>query len=362
MIMDIPFSITIFNWIYESGKYLLPFLFVLWLTWLICTAVLRKRKQFLCTSAVFFLYCILSIFFTWSGWHYRMKLRDRYAVVQAGEPGWRDSDNGKVYNIARMPDDIRREYAKDGYSPRRRGVVSQIILTIILIPFVLLGQLLLYRIFFRCKKEIDCGDYPSASSDWRKRLARACFIAGLVIGILNFLMTGGYNIWQLYCCIPLAFSVYCGGWKNWRIPAIVLLLIFSWGGVVSCVRDVKRAKNLKMISIKYHNRAGFDFEKVFPPLPQDIAVSFDGTWGMRFISLQNNDLPYLQFQRSLEDAGFRVIPSGSIVFCYDGQDSSHERIVSGRGFYKKLGDGFAAVAEYNGKFFALYIITGNIGD
>ena len=45
--MDIPFDIKIFNWIYESGKYLLPLLFVLWLTWLFGVIILRKRKQFL---------------------------------------------------------------------------------------------------------------------------------------------------------------------------------------------------------------------------------------------------------------------------------------------------------------------------
>lgn len=42
--MDIPFDIKIFSLIYESGKYLLPLLFVLWLTWLICVTILRKKK------------------------------------------------------------------------------------------------------------------------------------------------------------------------------------------------------------------------------------------------------------------------------------------------------------------------------
>ena len=62
--MDIPFGIKIFNWIYESGKYLLPFLFVLWLTWLFCVIILRKRKQFLLTSAAFLIFCMLSAAFT----------------------------------------------------------------------------------------------------------------------------------------------------------------------------------------------------------------------------------------------------------------------------------------------------------
>ena len=119
--MDIPIDIKCFSWIYESGKYLLPLLFVLWLTWLFCVIIMRKRKQFLLTSAVFLIFCALSAAFTWSGWHYRMKLYERYAVVQLSSGKWR-----KTYNINHMPADVRREYAKDGYRPNKRGVVAQI--------------------------------------------------------------------------------------------------------------------------------------------------------------------------------------------------------------------------------------------
>ena len=246
--MDIPFDIKIFNWIYESGKYLLPLLFVLWLTWLICVTILRRKRQFLCTSAAFLLYCILGAVFTWCGWHYRMELRDRYAVVSSGTPEWKESRKGKVYNINLMPADIRREYAKDGYRPRLRGVIAQFVWVILLTPLTLSGQWILYRIYFRCRKNEDETESPVPPADWQYRLARAGFIAGAFIGIENFIFTGKGNIWQLWCCIPLFLALRFGHWKNWRIPALVLTLLFLWGGTASCVKDIKRSKNLKMLN------------------------------------------------------------------------------------------------------------------
>ena len=206
--MDIPFGIKIFNWIYESGKYLLPFLFVLWLTWLFCVIILRKRKQFLLTSAAFLIFCMLSAAFTWSRWHYRMKLYERYAVVVS-------AGGEKAYNINRMPADVRREYAKDGYRPRKKGVVAQVVWVILLTPVTLLVQGILYWIFFRRKKGETAPNTPP--DGWEKRLARAGFFIGAIIGIGIFLLTGAGNIWQLWCCIPLALAWRFGSWKNWRI-------------------------------------------------------------------------------------------------------------------------------------------------
>ena len=195
--MDIPFDIKIFSLIYESGKYLLPLLFVLWLTWLICVTILRKKKQFLCTSAAFLLFCMLGAAFTWCGWHYRMELRERYAVVPVGTSGY-NRQKSKVYNINLMPADIRREYAKDGYRPRLRGVKAQVIWVILLTPLTLLVQWILYRIFFRRKKDADGSALQTAPADRERALARAGFIAGAFIGIENFIFTGAGNIWQLW--------------------------------------------------------------------------------------------------------------------------------------------------------------------
>ena len=154
--MTIPFDIRIFSLIYESGKYLLPLLFVLWLIWLICVAILRLRKQFLFTSAVFLLLCLFSTAFTWCGWYYRMKLREKYAVVRQGAQE-KEGAAKKVYNINLMPPEIRQEYDKDGGRPRFRGVKAQALLSAFMVPVTLLGQLILYSLFFRRPKSTENG-------------------------------------------------------------------------------------------------------------------------------------------------------------------------------------------------------------
>ena len=351
--MDIPFDIKIFNWIYESGKYLLPLLFVLWLTWLFCVIILRKRKQFWLTSAAFLTFCMLNAAFTWSGWHYRMELRERYAAVQLPAAGGQ-----KVYDIDRMPADIRREYAKDGFRPRRRAVAAQVVWLILLTPVTLLGQGILYLAFFRRKKGEGAQEIPAPPEGWEKRLARAGFFIGAVIGILNFLLTGAGNIWQLWCCIPLALALRFGTWKNWRIPALVLTLLFVWGGVSSCIRDIRLARNLEMIRNMYHDRAGFDFEKVFPPLPEDVAVGAEGIGGMRIKSLYGTDKPYRRFLNALPSRGFKALPKKTVVLRFDGRAGTRKQIISGMAFFRDLGKGFGAVAEYTGEYCALYIIRG----
>lgn len=354
--MDIPFDIKIFNWIYESGKYLLPLLFILWLTWLICVTILRRKRQFLFTSVAFLLFCLLSASFTWCGWHYRMKLYEQYAVTKQGDPGWQKGE--KTYNINLMPPDIRREYDKNGGHPRRRGVIAQFIWMILLTPVTVLGQWILYLIFFRRRKSAECTEEPAPSPDWKRRLARAGFIAGAIMGIGHFLLIGSATNWLLCSCVPLLFPLIWGTWKNWRLPALVLTLFFLWGGTVSCVRDAKRSENLKMIRNMYHDRAGFDFEKVFPPLPENVAVAREGIGGMRFKSLYNSDVPYKHFLNSLPTKGFKPLAKESIVWRYNGKDELQKHIISGEAFYKDLGNGFGAVAEYNGDFCALYIIRG----
>ena len=356
--MDIPFYIKIFNLIYESGKYLLPLLFVLWLTWLIYVIILRRKRQFLFTSVAFLLFCLLGAAFTWSGWHYRMQLRERYAVVKQETVGGQKIRTENVYNINLMPDDIRREYAKDEFRPRRRGVIAQFVWVILLTPFTFLVQWLLYRKFFRRKKNESDTDISVPPEDWKNRLARAGFIAGAIIGIGHFLLLGSATNWLLCSCVPLLFPLIWGTWKNWRIPALVLTLLFLWGGTISCVRDIKRSNNLKMIRNMYHDRAGFDFEKVFPPLPEKIAVAKDGISGMRFKSLYNSDVPYKHFLNSLPDKGFVSLAKKSIVWRYNEKAELKKHIIYGEAFYKDLGNGFGAVAEYHGDFCALYIIRG----
>ena len=223
-------------------------------------------------------------------------------------------------------------------------------------PVTLLVQRILYWIFFRRKKGENAPNIPP--DGWENRLARAGFFIGAVIGILNFLFVGSGNIWQLWSCIPLALALRFGSWKSWRIPALVLTLLFVWGGIASCVRDIKLTANLKMLQNMYHNRAGFDFEKVFPSLPEKVAVGAEGSGGMRIKSLDDTDTPYKQFLSVLPAKGFTPLPEKTVVLRCNGREDTQKQIISGKAFYKDLGKGFGAVAEYTGKYCALYIIRG----
>ena len=355
--MAIPTDLKIFSFIYEYRLWVLVPLYAVWIM-IGFHFLIRLKKVFFLWLLIFpLLLSPLNIAFVYSGWHYRMELRDRYAVVSDGISGY-NSQKSKVYNINLMPADIRREYAKDGYRPRRRGVIAQVIWVILLTPVTLLGQWILYRIFFRRKKDAEGPALQTAPADWERHLARAGFIAGAFIGIENFLFTGAGNIWQLWSCIPLALAVYFGNWKSWRIPALVLTLLFIWGGAASCVKDVKRSGNLKMISSMYHDRAGFDFEKVFPPLPEKVAVGADDAGGMRFKSLDGSKKPYIQFLNALPPKSFKPLAKNTVVLRYNGNEDSCETLITGDAFYKDLGKGFGAVAEYNGECCALFLIRG----
>ena len=120
-----------------------------------------------------------------------MELRERYALVQNGENNFLDNQTGKVYNTNLMPPDIRREYEKDNCRPRRRGVIAQVIWVILLTPITLLGQWILYLIYFRNRKT-EVGKVICPPADWQNRLARAGFILG--------------TFYRL-CLIPMIFTM-----------------------------------------------------------------------------------------------------------------------------------------------------------
>ena len=77
-----------------------------------------------------------------------MKLREKYAVVRQGAQK-KEGAAKKVYNINLMPPEIRMEYEKDESRLRFRSVKVQALLTVLLIPLILLGQGILYLLFFR---------------------------------------------------------------------------------------------------------------------------------------------------------------------------------------------------------------------
>lgn len=278
--MAIPFSIRIFNIVYESGKYLLPALLTLWLVWLICVIIQRKRKQFFWTSAVFIGIFIIGGVFTWSGWHYRMKLYERYALVQ---PNADNSSRQKTYDLDRMPAEVRREYAKNHYRPRQRQVYGQIVWVLLLTPITLLGQWLLYLLFFRRKKQAENPDAPAILPDWKFRLARAGFIAGAILGFGSVCMIGDITNWLLCSCIPLILPLYFGKWKNWRIPAIILTLIFLYFGTVSCILAARRSR--KILKAKYKTEFLTSAQK---PGCLGAKVFNDPEWQKYFAELKQN--------------------------------------------------------------------------
>jgi hypothetical protein len=123
--MEIPASLKIFNVIYECRLWLLISLAIIWI---IFAAILLffRRKSFLVILAIlpFFLQ-LASIATTWSGWHYRMGLRNRYAQI----PNMQNA-----IDIDRMPPAIRSEYAKYDYHPRFSDVKRMILWNILLLP------------------------------------------------------------------------------------------------------------------------------------------------------------------------------------------------------------------------------------
>ena len=121
----IPDDLKVFNLIYEYRGFVLWPLIVLWLSG--GAYLLFKLKK------LFFLWLLifplvlqpLQIAFVYSGWHYRMALRDRFAK---NPHGW--------YDLDCMPPTIRAEYAKHNYCPRFRDIKALSVGAIALTPLL----------------------------------------------------------------------------------------------------------------------------------------------------------------------------------------------------------------------------------
>ena len=86
------------------------------------------------------------------------------------------------------------------------------------------------------KNLLHCSTVSGSSCIYyRPCLARAGFIAGVILGGANFFLTGSGNIWQLCSCIQLFLSLRFGTWKNRQLPALVFTLLWVQGGIVSCI-------------------------------------------------------------------------------------------------------------------------------
>ena len=123
--MNIPGDLKIYSFIYEYYHWVLLPLIAFWIAGGIYLVV-RVKKAFFLWLLIFPL--VLSPFqiaCIYSGWHYRMELRERFGK---DSHGW--------CNINCMPPVIRAEYAKHNYHPRFRDIKAHVAGTIVLTPIL----------------------------------------------------------------------------------------------------------------------------------------------------------------------------------------------------------------------------------
>ena len=121
----IPFELKIYSIVYECGGRLTLILAFAWLVYALLLMIRLNRRFWWWLAVLSVVILPLNVGFTWCGWHYRMELRDRYAV---DEHGW--------MNIYRMPPEVHAEYAKHDYRPRYRDVMGAAVWCVLLLPVV----------------------------------------------------------------------------------------------------------------------------------------------------------------------------------------------------------------------------------
>ena len=121
----IPFELKIYSIVYEYGGRLTLILAFAWLVYALLLMIRLDRRFWWWLAVLSVVILPLNVGFTWCGWHYRMELRDRYAV---DEHGW--------MNIYRMPPEVHAEYAKHDYRPRYRDVMGAAVWCVLLLPVV----------------------------------------------------------------------------------------------------------------------------------------------------------------------------------------------------------------------------------
>jgi len=121
MSYDIPANLSLYSAIYEYRVWiLLPVLAVA--LGLIAYSLFRGQKIYFFYAVLFpVIFFLVNIGCIWCGWHYRMELRERYAVEHISNTADM-TDCVKPANINRMPPAIRAEYAKNDYHPRYRDI------------------------------------------------------------------------------------------------------------------------------------------------------------------------------------------------------------------------------------------------
>ncbi len=160
--MSIPEDLKIFSLIYECRNFVLLPLIVLWLIgggYLL----FRLKKVFFLWLLIFPLVISpLQIAFVYSGWHYRMELRDRFGTYPRGKMNGVIS---KSVNINLMPPEIRAEYAKHNYHPRYRDMKAITVRAIVFTSFFyVLGGLGYWAVFLFRKRNENKRSKPPAEA------------------------------------------------------------------------------------------------------------------------------------------------------------------------------------------------------
>lgn len=132
--MNIPEELKIFSLIYEYRHFILLPLIVLWIAYG-CYLLFRLKKVFFLWLLIFPLVISpLQTACVYSGWHYRMELRNRFAR-NAGRK-FPDAGTVQSVNINLMPPAIHAEYAKHNYRPRHRDIIAPAIGAIVFTPLL----------------------------------------------------------------------------------------------------------------------------------------------------------------------------------------------------------------------------------
>ena len=131
--MTVPADLKIFSFIYEYRLWVLLPSVILWAVGGFYLLFRLKKLFFLWLLIFPLVLSPLQIACAYSGWHYRMELRNRFA--QTGR-GWTDSYTTRPININLMPDEIHAEYAKHNYHPRYRDLKVMAVGTIVITPIL----------------------------------------------------------------------------------------------------------------------------------------------------------------------------------------------------------------------------------
>lgn len=162
---DIPANLSLYSAIYEYRVWiLLPGLAVG--LGLIAYSLFRGQKIYFFYAVLFpVIFFLVNIQCIWCGWHYRMELRDRYAMEHISNTADM-TDYVKPVNINRMPPAICAEYAKNDYHPRYRDIKASTVCMLVATPIFFGLQVLVWFLVaaFRPRSNKEVMDEKAAEN------------------------------------------------------------------------------------------------------------------------------------------------------------------------------------------------------